>query len=241
MAISMVNEALYAPEFNDSTYTRTEEEYWAAWEKENPKPVVKYWVDDSVFEDNRTYQTDDKVKEYICPQHGQVNKLTKAPAPSPTAQNDMSPENRRNKKYFALMYGCPFCDLQQRYMSEPDYAPKFKNEKNPLGLNPYWWNVIYTLSKHGYKGNQIPMDYKALEALFIWRQMKDQAQRDWTAYVALHANDFAIASQNVSLLLEKARSGEITINTPSKKIVGRKDSVAKIAIPASEVKGISQR
>jgi hypothetical protein len=218
------------PEFDNRKYMDTQDEYWAEWDRENPKPSVAYWADDPEFDiDGRQFQTDgrDGKKEYICPDHGVTNKLTKQSPVSPSAQKDL-PQGKR--RYESFTYGCAFCDMQQRYGNEPDYAPKFKNEKNPLGLNPYWWNVIYTLAKHGYKGNKVPKDYKALESLFVWRQKKDKAASDWTAYIALHANDFALAAQNVSMILEKVRSGELTVTEPKVKRVGRKDMAGEIEI-----------
>ena len=232
--MSNINVVTKLPEFSDIAYRDIEGKYWATWNKQNPKPIVQYWEDDVEFQRNRETQTEDPVtgkdKEYICPRHGVPNNLTRKPKITGNVPGEQ-------RVYVSRLYGCSVCLLQEMYSmtSQPDYSADYVNEKNPHGFSPYIFRIM-KISKQGKKGNEIPKDWKAYEALQIWRQKHDKAAIEWTEFLKTHTAQFQASAEHVSMILDKIREGEIELTKKGVK------SLTPIHIDHEyEDKSISQR
>ena len=185
-----------------STLALSEDEYWRAWNKANPKPTdIETWGQDEQWCNpvNDTPEAQARSKYFafesgrpLCPQHAEPMVRT----------YDM----RKNA------FGCQACLLQLDYGNQPRISPDFINERNPLGLNPYLWRLINVLAKKKLKGNQVPKNGEAYLQYILWQDKRDQAAKDFGRYVERNQARIMASSDMVSVLAEKIRNGEITVN-----------------------------
>ena len=185
-----------------STLALSEDEYWRAWNKANPKPVnIELWGQDEQWANptNDTPQAQARGKYFgfdtpkaLCPEHGEPLVRT----------YDMRTQ----------AFGCPTCLLQLDWSNRPRTTPDFINKNNPLGLNPYLWRLINVCAKKGLKGNQVPKNGEAYLQYVLWQDKRDKAAQDFGRYVERNQARIMASSDMVSLLAEKVRSGEIELN-----------------------------